>query len=209
MINYFLEGLTLNASLILGLGAQNILVLNAGLKNQRPLLIAFVCTVCDIFLISIGVLGVAKFFLSYPLLKIIVGCIGILFLAIYAIQKIREGLRPGKSSGREEENFSKRKALALALSLSLLNPHVYLDTIILIGGFASKYAEFNPRLYFGIGACFFSTVWFFSIALLGKQFAHVFKNPKRMAQVNLLAGIVLLILSIKLGFDVKDWIRVY
>lgn len=209
MINYFIEGLTLNASLILGLGAQNILVLNAGLKDQRPLLIAFVCSVCDIFLITIGVLGVAKFFLSYPLLKIIVGIIGILFLAIYAIQKIKEGLNPEESIADKEESFSKKKALGLALSLSLLNPHVYLDTIILIGGFASKYVDFDPRLYFGFGACFFSTLWFFSIALLGKQFSHIFKNPKRMAQVNLLAGIVLLILSIKLGFDVKDWVLTY
>jgi L-lysine exporter family protein LysE/ArgO len=88
----FLQGFSLQASLILALGAQNIFVLNSGLKKQRHLLVAFVSSVCDTLLVFVGVLGVATFFVEFPVLKIGLGIIGVVFLFFYGVLKIKEGL---------------------------------------------------------------------------------------------------------------------
>jgi len=87
----FLQGLLLQASLILAFGAQNIFVLHSGLRRQRHLLVAFVSSLCDTFLIFVGVLGVATFFVKFPVLKTGLGMVGVGFLFYYGILKILEG----------------------------------------------------------------------------------------------------------------------
>lgn len=209
MNNLFIEGLALNASLILGLGAQNIFVLNAGLHKQSPLLVATVCSLCDLILIFIGVWGAASFFIQFPLLKVVVGILGVFFLLFYAIQKIREGLKTGviEELKDNQQSMSRKKAILLALSFSILNPHVYLDTVILIGGFAAKYTSMQNRLWFGFGAASFSTLWFFSIASLAFLFSRFLTTPRALRIINLSAGIVLSLLCLKLGKEVYLWIQ--
>jgi L-lysine exporter family protein LysE/ArgO len=92
-MNQFIEGFLLQASLILALGAQNLFVLESGLKRQRHLLVALICSICDTVLIAVGVAGAASIFVQVPSLKICSGALGVLFLIYYGVKKILEGFR--------------------------------------------------------------------------------------------------------------------
>jgi len=98
------------------------------------------------------------------------------------------------------------KCVLLAATFSILNPHAYLDAFILIGGFASKYAELESRLLLGLGAAIFSGVWFVMISTLAGKLKDLLLNPARLKSFMQVAGIALILLSGKLGIEVVSWI---
>lgn len=205
-MDLFLEGFLLQGSLILALGAQNIFVLESGLKKQRNLLVASVCSFCDATLIAVGVLGAATVFVKIPMLKIMFGVLGVLFLAFYGVKKLKESLKPVKLEVNESQSTSSvKKVILLSLGFSLLNPHVYLDTIVLIGGYAAKYSDFEQRAMFGFGAASFSTIWFFGLGIFAQAMSSVLKSPKAMKAVSFISGVILIVLTWKLGKDVYGW----
>ncbi len=206
MFSTFLQGFLLQASLILALGAQNIFVLNSGLRKQRHLLVAFISSICDTLLIFVGVLGIATFFIKFPILKIGLGIVGVGFLLFYGVLKLKEAKDGVGLSRSSTETLNGRQTILTTLGFSLLNPHVYLDTIVLIGGYSSKFEILNERFYFGAGAAFFSTLWFFGLSSLASLASCFLNNPKSMRTVSLVSGIILVLLAIKLGTDVFGWI---
>jgi L-lysine exporter family protein LysE/ArgO len=171
----FVQGFLLQASLILALGAQNLFVLESGLKRQRHLWVATLCTLCDALLIALGVLGAATIFVRLPWLKILFGILGVAFLAYYGWIKLTE--KPAK---QKSTSFSSKKVVPLrvvtgqTLAFSLLNPHVYLDTLVLIGGFSASMSRYV-------------------------------NNAQIMRGVSIVSGVVLLALAVKLGLDVWRW----
>lgn len=200
----FLQGFALQASLILALGAQNLFVLDCGLRRQHHFFVAAVCSVCDAILILAGVLGSASVFIRFPILKISFGVLGVGFLLFYGVKKILE--RPAKvGSSDVHPSRPLKKTFYSTLAFSLLNPHVYLDTVVLIGSYAAKFERFSDRTWFGVGALSFSCVWFFCLVLLASSVSRFFRNPKTMRLVNLIAGSVLVCLAVKLGMDVYRW----
>ena len=206
-LNIFLQGFFLQASLILALGAQNIFVLNSGLKKERHLLVAGLSSLCDTLLIFIGVLGVASIFIQIPLLKISLGILGVIFLFYYGILKIKE-TKSGVAIDLEGTPKSeKKKVIMQTLGFSLLNPHVYLDTVVLIGGYSAKFYNLTERFYFGIGASVFSTIWFFSLVILASFSSRFLKNQIMMKTISLVSGLVLILLSYKLGLEVISWLK--
>ncbi|MCM0606176.1 MAG: LysE family transporter [Xanthomonadaceae bacterium] len=207
IINIFAQGFFLQASLILALGAQNIFVLNSGLRKQRHLLVALVSSICDTLLVFVGVLGVATFFVQFPILKISLGVIGVGFLAYYGILKLKEVMNGIEFSQTSQVSTTIKQTILTSLGFSLLNPHVYLDTVVLIGGYSSKFSLFIERFYFGAGASTFSTIWFFGLALLASLASRILNNPKTMRIVSLLSSLILVLLAIKLGTDVFEWIK--
>lgn len=206
-MSYFFEGFLLQASLILALGAQNIFVLESGLKKNRHLMVATICSVCDAFLICIGVLGAASIFIKIPILKIIFGIVGIIFLAIYGVKKLRLSFFKNQSMAEEQIKINnKKEVIMLSLGFSLLNPHVYLDTVILIGGYSAKYTEVLPRALFGSGAAFFSVIWFYGLALFASVMSAILNQPKAMRLIAFISGIILIFLAMKLSMNVLNWI---
>ena len=208
MFSVFIQGFLLQASLILALGAQNIFVLNSGILRQRHLLVALVSSICDTFLIFIGVLGVATIFIQVPLLKIGLGIIGVTFLLIYGFLKLKEAKKGFAIELHSKQAISAKQAVLTSLGFSLLNPHVYLDTVVLIGGYSSKFATSYERFNFGLGAAAFSTFWFFGLATLASLGARLLSNSKAMRIVSLVSGLILISLAVKLGNDVSSWISV-
>lgn len=206
MFGIFLQGFFLQASLILALGAQNIFVLNSGLRRQRHLLVAFICSLCDTILISIGVLGVATLFVQIPILKIALGVVGVGFLFFYGALKLREAKRGVSFSGTAQTAATVKQVVLATLGFSLLNPHVYLDTVVLIGGYSSQFDSLRERFEFGAGAASFSVLWFYGLALLASFFSRLLNNPRAMRVVSLLSGLILIFLAYKLGGDVWSWI---
>jgi L-lysine exporter family protein LysE/ArgO len=205
-MNPFVEGFVLQASLILALGAQNLFVLESGLKRQRQFLVALVCSICDAILIAAGVAGAATIFIQIPILKIAFGFLGVAFLLYYGAKKILEAFAPA------EDQFTPiasvrgvREIVLLTLGFSLLNPHVYLDTVILIGGYAAKFQELDERLRFGLGATSLSVMWFFGLAFFAAALAPWLKNPRAMKRISFIAGALLVLLAGKLGAQVYHW----
>lgn len=207
MFSIFIQGLFLQASLILAFGAQNIFVLNSGLRRRRHLLVASVSSICDAILIFIGVLGVATFFIRFPVLKIGLGIVGVGFLFYYGLLKLREAKNGIEFSHTSKQATPVKQAILTSLGFSLLNPHVYLDTVVLIGGYSSKFNLLSERFLFGAGAALFSTIWFFALVLLASLGSRLFKNPKAMRFISLISGLILIFFSIKLGSDVFGWIK--
>lgn len=201
-----MQGFILQASLILALGAQNIFVLNSGLRRERHLLVALVSAICDTLLIFVGVLGVATFFVQYPILKIGLGIIGVGFLFFYGILKLKEAKNGVAISQSQERITTVKQTILTSLGFSLLNPHVYLDTVVLVGGYSSKFADMTDRFYFGTGASLFSTVWFFGLAVLASYGSRLLNSVKAMKAVSLVSGIILIGLALKLGIEVFHWI---
>lgn len=206
MLGIFAQGLFLQASLILALGAQNIFVLNSGLRRQRHLLVALVCSLCDTLLVFVGVLGVATIFVQIPLLKIALGVVGVGFLFFYGLMKLKEAKNGVAISLDSKSVTTVRQTILTTLGFSLLNPHVYLDTVVLIGGYSSKFGTLAERFFFGAGASAFSTIWFFGLVLLASACGRLLNNPKTMRIVSLIAGLILIALSVRLGNDVLGWI---
>lgn len=205
-MNPYLEGLFLQASLILALGAQNLFVLESGLRKRRHFYVAALCTLCDTALITLGVLGAASIFVQIPWLKILFGFLGVAFLAYYGLLKLRE--RPviiTSGSGGDVALASIAVVTGQTLAFSLLNPHVYLDTIILIGGYSSRFPLAWDRFIFGMGASTFSLIWFFGLSFAAASMSRTMNNAKVMRCVSIISGVVLLALAIKLGIDVWGW----
>ncbi len=206
-LSVFFQGFLLQASLILALGAQNIFVLNAGLRRQHPLLVATVSTLCDVLLIFVGVLGVASVFVQIPALKIGLGILGAGFLLYYGILKLREAKDGVTQQSASFATTSRKQTLLTTIGFSLLNPHVYLDTVVLIGGYSTKFHDFSDRFYFGAGASAFSAIWFTALVLLASMGSNLLQNKNAMRTISLISGLILCALAIKLGADVLAWIQ--
>lgn len=207
MKGVFLEGMLLQASLIFAVGPQNLFVLESGIKRHFHITVSLVCFLCDLTLIMLGVIGAGTFFNQFPVIKIIVGILGVCFLIMYGINKIRHD----DTNHLEFENNGKRScykaAILSAITFSVVNPHAYLDGIVLIGGYSSKYSDIFNRLALGLGAAAFSLVWFIALSVGAAFVIPLFHNEKRMRFIMSTAGVVLLIMSLKLGLDVFGWVE--
>jgi len=206
VISIVIQGFLLQASLILALGAQNIFVLNSGLRKKRHFLVALVSSICDTTLIFVGVLGVATFFIQYPILKISLGIAGVSFLFFYGAMKINESRNTIAITTTSSDTTNFWQTVFASLAFSLLNPHVYLDTIVLVGGYSSKFSVLSERFFFGLGASSFSTLWFFGLAFSASLFGRFLNNQKAMRMVSIVSGIILVLLALKLGAEVTHWI---
>lgn len=206
MGSLFFEGLFLQASLIFALGAQNIFVLESGLKRQNHLVVSFVCFLCDLILIMLGVAGAATIFSKYPEVKILVGLLGVSFLFTYGITKIfsRPDIMEIRSTRGLEVTI--KRSILLSMTFSILNPHAYLDAFILIGGFSTKYEALGDRVMLGLGAACYSGIWFLILSTASSIMKPMLETPGRMRTVMSFAGCVLVFLSWKLGIDVMGWI---
>lgn len=204
----FLEGLVLQASLIFALGAQNIFVLESGLRRQHHLVVSLVCFLCDTALILMGVAGAATIFSKFPELKILIGLVGASFLFFYGVSKVFSKTPVSIKTNNGNLDSTLKKSIILAATFSILNPHAYLDAFILIGGFATKYETLNERIMLGLGAGVYSGIWFLILSTLSSVMKPILENPVRMKQVMSVAGIALIFLSAKLGVDVLGWMNI-
>ena len=196
----FLQGFLLQASLIIALGAQNLFVLEMGLKRCYHFTVATICSICDIILILIGTLGVSKLISSVVELKIVICFIGVALLLCYASLKIREFLNfSNKIHSRQSVIYSKRRVILMSLSFTLLNPHVYIDTFFLIGGYSTKFDTHMSKFIFGVGAGTFSVLWFYSLSFFSSKFSIFLMKDKVSMSVSLISGLLLAYLAYELG----------
>ncbi len=173
-----LKGFASSAGLIVAIGAQNAFVIRQGLLQNHLFITALLCSMIDAALITTGVLGFGQIISTYPLLIEITKYFAILFLILYGAFSLKSAFYKQSAFGLEKNKImhSRKKTVLLLLALSLLNPHAYLDTVILLGSIASQHPH-HEQFYFAIGAISASFVWFFSICYGSKFLAPFLCNP--------------------------------
>ncbi|WP_299806371.1 LysE/ArgO family amino acid transporter [uncultured Shewanella sp.] len=174
----FIQGMGIGGSLIMAVGAQNAFVLKQGLKRSHSLPIAAICSFIDAIMITAGVAGLGHLILAFPLIKDIASLGGALFLIIYGYGALKSSFSESRMESDEAlAADSLKKAVLTTLAISLLNPHLYLDTVVLLGSISVQF-EGTEKQWFGAGAVLASFVWFFSLSLGAKYLSPVFKKPK-------------------------------
>ncbi len=191
------QGLVLCAGLIMAIGAQNAHVLRMGLTRQHALLTASICALCDALLIAAGLLGLGALFAHNPALMAGARWGGAAYLVWFAWRALRAALQPGTLETQGNAMLDARQALLAALGFSLLNPHVYLDTVLLLGSVGAQHAG-NARWWFGAGAVTASLAWFFSLALSAHALSPWLQRRWVWRVVDLATAAVMLALAIKL-----------
>jgi len=175
MIASFVQGFATGGGLIIAIGAQNAFVLSQGVRRNHHLTIAMICIICDVLLITAGVAGFGRAVSTSPTLSQLATWAGAGFLFFYGLRSMRSALRGGRMETNDQMVQTLRAAVITTLAVTLLNPHVYLDTIILMGSVSSQ-LHGDSRLYFWIGAVCASTLWFISLSLGGQMLAPLFKK---------------------------------
>ncbi|PTU76208.1 LysE/ArgO family amino acid transporter [Pseudomonas mangrovi] len=192
----YINGLGLGAGLIMAIGAQNLFVLTQGLRREHPLTAALVCVVCDCLLICAGVFGLARLLASEPLLLELARWGGALFLIGYAARALYRAWRPGSLEQTDGKALrSRRTVLLTTLAVTLLNPHVYLDTVVLLGSLGS--AQTLPAAFAG-GAMSASLLWFLCLALGAARLAPWLAQPRIWRAIDLLVALMLLAIASQL-----------
>ncbi|WP_319541484.1 LysE/ArgO family amino acid transporter [uncultured Pseudodesulfovibrio sp.] len=171
----FIQGFGMGGGLIVAIGAQNAFVLTQGVRRNHHLAVAALCTLCDALLIALGVTGVGTVVASNPTLGSIAAWGGAAFLAWYGFTALRSAMKGGSLNTKEETGKGLKHTLMLTMAVTLLNPHVYLDTIILMGSISGQFMV-PDRYVFGMGAATASLLWFFTLSLGGQVLAPLFRR---------------------------------
>ncbi|CAG36416.1 LysE/ArgO family amino acid transporter [Desulfotalea psychrophila] len=175
--SFFLQGMMVGASLIVAIGAQNAFVLSCGIRKQHQYAVAATCALCDTVLIFLGAMTTGKVVGMNPGLQTIAAWAGAIFLLCYGCRALYSAINSSAVLRAEKKQCTGlRSIVLLTLSITLLNPHVYLDTVLLLGSIAGQHGE-DGKYVFALGAATFSWLWFFALVLGGNKLARFFKNP--------------------------------
>jgi L-lysine exporter family protein LysE/ArgO len=197
----FLQGLGMGASLIMPIGAQNAYVIRTGVSGRHVGLTVAACILVDIALIALGMAGLGKLVESSGWLLAAARYGGAVFLLCYGLRCWRSAWRGGAGGPalQEAEQPSRRRALLAVLGMSLLNPHVYLDTVVLLGAVGSSLAA-GHRGAFAAGAMTASLLWFSVLGLGARRCAFVLGRPAVWRAIEAFTGTTMLVLALMLLF---------
>ena len=192
----FITGFSIGFSLILAIGAQNAFVLKQGLIRQNVFLVCLICAASDAILITLGVSGFGEIITEYPIIERLARIAGALFLFTYGVlnlysaQTSIHALEPTKKI-----QTSKRKTVLTCLGFTWLNPHVYLDTVVMLGSIST---QFENTVAFALGAISASFVFFFSLGFGASKLTRYFEKPRTWRVLENLIGILMIFLGITL-----------
>lgn len=189
----FLSG----AVLIIAIGAQNAFVLRQGIRREHVFPIVLVCAAADALLIAVGIAGLGALIRSMPLLMDVARYGGAAFLLAYGVAAARRALRPHQLIVDSAAGTSLEAALATCLAFTFLNPHVYLDTVILLGSLASQRGD-EGRWWFWVGASAASFAWFFALGYGARLLGPVFSQPAAWRILDSLIALIMFGLGLSL-----------
>ena len=194
-MEYLVLGFFTGLSLILAIGAQNIFVIEQGLKKQYVLLVCLICSISDLILIFLGIF-LFHYFVQYfnSTIELILNILLIIFLIHFIYSKIKS-YNSKVEFNRETQDLSKFDIFLKTLGFTYLNPHVYSDTVFFLGNF-SKNFFLNDKILFGVGASLASFLFFFLIGYLSKYLSHYAKSEKVWKIINLFIIIFMSMLTI-------------
>jgi len=211
VLTSLVAGLALGLSLIVAIGAQNLFVLRQGIRREHAVAVATVCAVSDAVLIVVGVSGLGAILQAVPWLIAVVRWAGAIFLFAYAVLAARRALRPSgealhaggpAAAGADRPGAATLTRTRLApvlltcLALTWLNPHVYLDTVFLLGSAANTHDA--DRWWFAAGAATASVLWFFGLALGARYLSRWLSTPRAWRVLDGIIAVVMAALAVSL-----------
>lgn len=193
------QGFGLGASMIIPIGAQNAYILNQGIKKNHHLTAATLCSLIDALLISLGVFGGGAILSQNELLLSTVTIGGIAFLTFYGYLSLKSAFQS------QTENLdintitkSRRSVILSVFAVSLLNPHVYLDTVVVLGSIGGQF-EGSDRLSFAIGTMTASFVWFFALSIAASKLAPTLSKPKVKVSIDIGVALIMFLIAASLA----------
>ena len=186
-------GFLLGLGLIVAIGAQNAFVLRQGLLRRHVLVVTTLCALSDAVLIAAGVAGLGGLVARSPTLLTVATLGGAAFLLAYGLLAARRALRPARLTAAEEGEAG----LGRAVAFTFLNPHVYLDTVVLVGSLSARYAG-EARFAFALGAMTASFLWFYSLGFGARLLAPLFARPAAWRVLDGLIACVMVAIALSL-----------
>ncbi len=197
MLTAILAGLGLGLSLIIAIGAQNAFVLRQGLRREHVLLVVAVCALSDALLITAGIAGLGALIQQAQWALVVVRIGGAIFLAWYGIRAALRAIKPsGLKADEGGVGMSRIAAFGTALALTWLNPHVYLDTVVLLGSIGGTYGD--NGVWFGLGAALCSILWFSALGFGSRALRPLFAKPLAWRVLDVIIAVVMLGLAVSL-----------
>ena len=198
MIDSIATGLVTGLTLIIAIGAQNAFVLRQGLARQHVGAVVAICMISDAVLIVAGVAGIGTIVEQAPTALTVVRWLGVAFLSWYGVSTLLRARHAEALGASGRATTSYRGAVGMALALTWLNPHVYLDTVLLLGSVANHQGP-SGRWWFALGACTASVLWFSGLGY-GARLAHgVLGRPRSWQVLDVTIGLVMLAIAAKLA----------
>ncbi|BBM63764.1 amino acid transporter [Vibrio alfacsensis] len=203
-----LQGFGLGATMIIPIGAQNAYVLSQGIKRQHHLTTATICSILDMIFISLGIFGGGAILSQNEILLTSVTLGGIAFLSIYGMLSLKSALKPTDTSESKGEVVARgrRTVILGALAVTVLNPHLYLDTVVILGSIGGQF-EGNDRIAFAIGTIMASFVWFYTLSLGAAKLGPTLSKPKVKKGIDIAVAVMMFTIASVLANELltKYW----
>jgi L-lysine exporter family protein LysE/ArgO len=196
MVQALLAGFAMGASLIVAIGVQNALLLRIGLKRDHVGVAVLICIVGDLTLITAGVAGLGTLLVHARLLSNILRWAGVAYLGIFALRTLRQAWRGGESLTGADESLERRAVVTSIAAATFLNPHVYIDTVVLLGTISSRYPAHH--WWFGVGAACASVIWFSSLGFGARLLRPLFTKEITWRALDVVVGVVVGLVAISL-----------
>ncbi|AGN85654.1 arginine exporter protein [Enterobacter sp. R4-368] len=189
----------LGAALILPLGPQNAFVMNQGIRRQFHIMTAALCTLSDVLLICAGIFGGSALLMQSPWLLVLVTWGGVAFLLWYGFGALKTAFGSTiELANAEAMRQGRWRIIATMLAVTWLNPHVYLDTFVVLGSLGGQ-LDAEPKRWFALGTVSASFLWFFSLALLAAWLAPRLRKVQAQRVINTLVGLVMWFIAFQLA----------
>jgi L-lysine exporter family protein LysE/ArgO len=196
-MNLILPGFLTGLSLIVAIGAQNAFVLRQGLLRKHVLVMVLICAISDATLIALGVLGLGALISALPWLLEVIRWVGVAFLVWYGSTSLKRFMKNESLKAAESGSGNLKQTVLTTLALTFLNPHVYLDTVIFIGGIANQFGD--QKWFFAIGAVTASFIWFFSLGFGASKASVLVSKPAFWKILDVFIAAVMYSLAITLA----------
>jgi L-lysine exporter family protein LysE/ArgO len=197
VLTTYLTGLATGLSLIVAIGAQNAYVLRQGLRREHVGEVVVICALSDLLLIATGTVGIGALVTYVPWLLVALTWGGVAYLLWFAFRSFRSAMHPQVlESG---ESVGRRSIVTTALALTFLNPHVYLDTVVMLGTLATQHG--GDRWVFAAGAGTGSIVWFVALGFGATALSRPLGRPSTWRVVDVLVGLTMLAVAVRLATE--------
>lgn len=206
-----INGFLISLGLIVAIGPQNAYVIRKGLKQRHVFLVTTICFVSDALLIALGAAGVGALLQQGTAAAAVVSLVGGLFLLWYGAVSFKDALHPKTLTQKDIAEAGKQAhgkdwpvVVLTVLAFTFLNPHVYVDTLVVLGGLSATYED-AERLYFAAGAIAASAAWFYGIGYGAGFFSKTFENPAAWRILDLFVAIVVWAAAVYLIWEPIEW----
>ncbi|XPF94520.1 LysE/ArgO family amino acid transporter [Colwellia sp. RE-S-Sl-9] len=191
ILSAMFQGIFLGAGMIIPIGAQNAYILGQGINRNHHLLAATLCIICDITLILVGIFGASVLISSSELLMKIITWGGVLFLSFYGLISFKSFFKNAYEQSTKKSSFkSKKVVIATTIAVTLLNPHVYLDTVMILGSVGGQF-EGDARLAFAVGTIIASIMWFYGLATGAAKMGPLLSKPSVIRGIDFAVGCIM------------------